>query len=205
MNIRRATTADLMQMQHSNLTCLPENYHMKYYLYHALTWPECLYVCEDRAGHIVGYVLSKMEENAPADDPHGHITSVAVLRSHRKLKIATKLMDQAHRDMQHVFNANYASLHVRKSNTAAIHLYQNVLGYETKKVEAKYYADDEDALDMVKMFPKGLEKQKRDAQKKESGTKDMNDSHKSGKQNAGDKSKPKKKKNKKRSKGNGTG
>lgn len=156
MNIRRATISDLMQMQHSNLTCLPENYHMKYYLYHALTWPESLYVCEDREGHIVGYVLSKMEENAPPDDPHGHITSVAVLRSHRKLGIATKLMDQAHRDMEDSYNANYASLHVRKSNTAAIHLYQNVLGYKTEKVEEKYYADDEDALNMKKLFTKGI-------------------------------------------------
>jgi len=40
LNIRPATIDDLMAMQHANLLCLPENYQLKYYLYHALTWPE---------------------------------------------------------------------------------------------------------------------------------------------------------------------
>eukprot|EP00662_Eupelagonemidae_sp_cell21_P006300 gene6300-12526_t len=34
MPIRRATLSDLISMQHCNLSCLPENYQMKYYLYH---------------------------------------------------------------------------------------------------------------------------------------------------------------------------
>ena len=40
--------------------CLPENYQMKYYFYHMLSWPQLLYVCEDYDGKIVGYVLAKM-------------------------------------------------------------------------------------------------------------------------------------------------
>jgi hypothetical protein len=51
---------DLMQMQHTNLTCLPENYQMKYYFYHLLSWPQLSYVAEDNKGRIVGYVLAKM-------------------------------------------------------------------------------------------------------------------------------------------------
>lgn len=27
-------------MQHCNLLCLPENYQMKYYFYHGLSWPQ---------------------------------------------------------------------------------------------------------------------------------------------------------------------
>lgn len=38
MNIRCAKPQDLMNMQHCNLLCLPENYQMKYYFYHGLTW-----------------------------------------------------------------------------------------------------------------------------------------------------------------------
>lgn len=49
-----------MQMQHTNLTCLPENYQMKYYFYHLLSWPQLSYVAEDHKGRIVGYVLAKM-------------------------------------------------------------------------------------------------------------------------------------------------
>lgn len=93
MNIRCARPEDLMNMQHCNLLCLPENYQMKYYFYHGLSWPQLSYVAEDEKGEIVGYVLAKMEEDSE-DNPHGHITSLAVKRSHRRLGLAQKLMDQ---------------------------------------------------------------------------------------------------------------
>jgi peptide alpha-N-acetyltransferase len=126
VSIRRAKVDDLWGMQEANQSCLPENYQMKYFLYHILSWPELLYVAEDYNGKIVGYVLAKMyvllllqgvicgrppsklaaealpphlarrhvcmcreEDDIPL---HGHITSLAVLRSHRKLGLATKLM-----------------------------------------------------------------------------------------------------------------
>lgn len=60
VSIRRAKYSDLVQMQHCNLMCLPENYGMKYWMYHALTWPQLMYVAEDYSGKIVGYVLAKM-------------------------------------------------------------------------------------------------------------------------------------------------
>ena len=147
--IRPATLDDLWSMQHCNLMCLPENYQMKYYLYHALSWPSLLYVAESN-GRIVGYALAKLDEDSTT--VHGHITSLAVLRTHRKLGIAAKLMRAAHDAMQGTFDAEYCSLHVRVSNAAAIHLYVDVLGYAQNDVEAKYYADGEDAHDMRKTF-----------------------------------------------------
>ena len=42
------------------------------------------------------------------------------------------------------------SLHVRKSNRAAFSLYTTSLKYEINDIEAKYYADSEDAYDMRK-------------------------------------------------------
>lgn len=99
---------------------------------------------------IVGYVLAKMEEDAAV--PHGHITSLAVLRSHRKLGLATKLMNATQRAMQETFYAEYCSLHVRKSNVAAFHLYNETLGFAIHEIEAKYYADGEDAYDMRNTF-----------------------------------------------------
>ncbi|XP_026775975.1 N-alpha-acetyltransferase 10 isoform X1 [Pangasianodon hypophthalmus] len=138
---------DLMNMQHCNLLCLPENYQMKYYFYHGLSWPQLSYIAEDENGKIVGYVLAKMEED-PDDVPHGHITSLAVKRSHRRLGLAQKLMDQASRAMIENFNAKYVSLHVRKSNRAALHLYSNTLKFQISEVEPKYYADGEDAYAM---------------------------------------------------------
>ncbi|GMH30633.1 hypothetical protein Nepgr_032476 [Nepenthes gracilis] len=135
--IRKATIDDLLAMQACNLLCLPENYQMKYYLYHILSWPQLLYVAEDYNGRIVGYVLAKMEEES--SECHGHITSLAVLRTHRKLGLATKLMTAAQNAME-------------QSNRAAFKLYTETLGYKIHDVEAKYYADGEDAYDMRKQL-----------------------------------------------------
>jgi len=52
--------------------------------------------------------------------------------------------------MVECFGAKYVSLHVRVSNNAALHLYQNTLQFESDKIEAKYYADGEDAYSMRK-------------------------------------------------------
>lgn len=149
MNIRCAKPEDLMNMQHCNLLCLPENYQMKYYFYHGLTWPQLSYVAEDDKGNIVGYVLAKMEEPEPGDESkHGHITSLAVKRSYRRLGLAQKLMNQAGQAMVESFDAQYVSLHVRKSNRAALNLYTNSLGFKILEIEPKYYADGEDAYSM---------------------------------------------------------
>ena len=156
VSIRNATVDDLLQMQHCNLSCLPENYQMKYYFYHSLSWPQLLYVAQDSKKKIVGYVLAKMEEDAP--EVHGHITSLAVLRSHRKMGLAAKLMTAAQEAMEETFAAEYVSLHVRKSNRAAFTLYTRGLNFEIHDIEAKYYADSEDAYDMRKYLKAGKAK-----------------------------------------------
>mmetsp|Transcript_35347 Transcript_35347/g.53136 ORF Transcript_35347/g.53136 Transcript_35347/m.53136 type:complete len:228 (+) Transcript_35347:132-815(+) len=163
--IRPATIDDLHGMQACNLCCLPENYHMKYYFYHILSWPQLPHVAVDHNNKIVGYVLAKMEEET--DSPHGHITSLAVLRTHRKLGIASKLMRASMAVMEETFDAEYVSLHVRYTNRAAFTLYSQTLGFEINDIEKGYYADKEDAYDMRKMFKKGLEKQAAEKEKKQ--------------------------------------
>ncbi|THH29140.1 hypothetical protein EUX98_g5047 [Antrodiella citrinella] len=149
MNIRPARIDDLMGMQACNLQNLPENYTMRYYLYHALTWPQLSYVAEDHKGRIVGYILAKMEEDVGADDePHGHVTSISVLRSYRRLGLAKRLMVQSQEAMATIYRASYVSLHVRKSNRAALSLYKDTLGFTVRDIEKKYYADGEDAYAM---------------------------------------------------------
>ena len=151
MNIRCARVDDLMSMQNANLMCLPENYQMKYYFYHALSWPQLSYIAEDHKvvltilfcynlfffqGNVVGYVLAKMEED-PGEEPHGHITSLAVKRSYRRLGLANKMMDQTARAMVETYNAKFVSLHVRVSNRAALNLYKNTLKFEIVDTEPK--------------------------------------------------------------------
>lgn len=92
------------------------------------------------------------EDPDDEEEQHGHITSLAVLSSHRKLGLATKLMKSAgtlhqaplflkstfffykfilqERAMLENYDAAFVSLHVRVSNRAALHLYTNTLGFK---------------------------------------------------------------------------
>lgn len=178
ITIRQATIEDIQAMQNANLHNLPENYQLKYYMYHILSWPQASFVATtydevinvndgeidvpvpqdpkgdtayiNRGEKIVGYVLGKMEDDPEAADktPHGHITSLSVMRTYRRMGIAEKLMRQSLYAMCELFGAQYVSLHVRKSNHAALHLYRDSLKFEVQSIEKSYYQDGEDAYAM---------------------------------------------------------
>lgn len=95
MNIRQAQLSDELGMQSCNLHNLPENYTLRYYLYHSLTWPQLSWVATDEKGRIVGYILGKMEEEPTDGVQHGHVTSISVLRGYRRLGLAQRLMKQS--------------------------------------------------------------------------------------------------------------
>ena len=66
-----------------------------------MSWPQLSYVAVDVSRpqktpydppKIVGYVLAKMEEEPTDGVQHGHITSLAVMRTHRRLGLAEGLM-----------------------------------------------------------------------------------------------------------------
>ncbi|RAL00311.1 peptide alpha-N-acetyltransferase complex A subunit ARD1 [Aspergillus ibericus CBS 121593] len=181
----------LPSIQTCNITNLPENYFLKYYLYHALTWPQLSFVAVVRPKHgytkhttptgnsagsaaeqypkVVGYVLAKMEEEPTDGVAHGHITSISVMRTHRRLGIAERLMRMSQRAMAECHRAQYVSLHVRVSNTAALHLYRDTLGFQVESVESKYYADGEDAyamrMDLSNMFIDWAEIERKDRER----------------------------------------
>lgn len=101
--------------------------------------------------------MAKLEEDddkIKAGEVEAHVTSLSVLRTHRKLGIATKLMRATHHQMKTYFGCSKCSLHVRVTNQAAIRLYSGILKYETRGVEKGYYADGEDGSDMVVYFNK---------------------------------------------------
>lgn len=161
LDIRPASVSDLQAIQQANLANLPENYTFKYILYHGISWPHGSYVAtvvDPVAGKekIVGYVLAKMEDDnpeRPADaPPAAHITSISVMRSYRRLGLAAKLLRQCLRSMRESYRAESVSLHVRKSNQAALHLYRDSLQFEVLEVASGYYADGEDAYSMRKVL-----------------------------------------------------
>lgn len=192
ITVRQATIYDIQAMQNANLHNLPENYQLKYYMYHILSWPQASFVAttydqitvDDEDGEeeevnengdgcstftepiiidpkgdsayvkkgekIVGYVLGKMEDDPDPEDktPHGHITSLSVMRTYRRLGLAEKLMRHSLYAMCESFDAKYVSLHVRKSNRAALHLYRDSLSFAVTSIEKSYYQDGEDAYAM---------------------------------------------------------
>ncbi|WWC65280.1 uncharacterized protein I303_107897 [Kwoniella dejecticola CBS 10117] len=137
MDIRQATIDDLIGMQNANLLNLPENYTFKYFHVHSLPAD---YPRED--------------EPSPNTEPSGHVTSISVLRPYRRLGLANKLMKQSQEAMVAHYNASHITLHVRKSNRAAISLYRDTLGFEVHAMEKAYYADGEDAYGMRYLFKK---------------------------------------------------
>ena len=126
MDIRILRPSDIPLIQHANIENLPENYFLKYYLYHALSWPQLSYVAVDVSRppktpydypKIVGYVLAKMEEEPTDGIQHGHITSLSVMRTHRRLGIAEKLMRQSRTSLFLRF-AEGSVLNMQKNRTS---------------------------------------------------------------------------------------
>ncbi|KAL7718534.1 N-terminal acetyltransferase complex ard1 subunit [Entamoeba marina] len=146
ISIRRAEPNDLTKLQAANLANLPENYQLKYYYYHLLSWPFITFLAETTDKKVVGYALTKMDEESQI--PFGHITSISVLRSYRRLGIATKLLRAAENSMIECYGAEYVTLHVRESNQPALHLYEISMGFKRMSVEKQYYADGENAIVM---------------------------------------------------------
>lgn len=143
-SIRRATCGDFLEIQKCNLTCLPENYPIKYFLQHHLKWPQLTYVCSV-AGRVVGYVMGKIDDEDNPKLAHGHITSVAVHRDYRGMGIAEALMQQVLQEMRVTYGLPSCKLNVRVSNAGAQHVYKDMLGFELERLDKGYFQDKEDS------------------------------------------------------------
>lgn len=114
---------------------------------------------------VVAYLLGKIQERSrdpdfrPSRYPtesnvgverFGHVSSLAVLPGYRRQGLAQLLLDQFH---NHLIpqQCSFAGLHVRRSNTAAVKLYES-LGYEPFSTIHAYYEDGEDAYYMKKLL-----------------------------------------------------
>ena len=114
---------------------------------------------------VVAYLLGKIQERSrdpdfrPSRYPtennvgverFGHVSSLAVLPGYRRQGLAQLLLDQFH---HHLIpqQCSFAGLHVRRSNTAAVKLYES-LGYEPFSTIHAYYEDGEDAYYMKKLL-----------------------------------------------------
>ncbi len=92
---------------------------------------------------IVGYAFSLVI----ADEVH--IANIAVKEGYRRMKIGTRLLNNIIDETSNT-GGIYFYLEVRKSNKAAIRLYEK-FGFVPQFIKKKYYSDNkEDAIVMVK-------------------------------------------------------
>jgi len=89
-----------------------------------------------------------------AVERYGHVSSLAVLPDYRRQGLAQLLLQQFHHHLVPQ-QCGFAGLHVRRSNAAAVQLYQR-LGYEPALTIPAYYEDGEDAYYMKKMLPSSV-------------------------------------------------
>ncbi len=165
--IRLAVRSDTSRIARINIANLPENYPPDFYRHHLSTWPQHALVAEEcyslpeggRRGGItrrklVGYALGRVYEE-PGDvvkvrnrmqlmgihQPSTicHITSLAVVPEQRRSGVAQSLVFQLHQQMRRCHRNCYVNLHVRQSNTAAIRLYMEHMGYKIVDYIPNYY------------------------------------------------------------------
>jgi len=163
MNLRRVEVNDLVKLLTCNLHNIPENYYMTYWQRIIFNWPDLSFLAEDENGKVVGYVLSSIEpEESEPYAQVGSVNSLSVLRPYRRLGLAQRLMNLSKDAMlRDDVPIECIQLHVRRSNRAALSLY-NKLGYRYHTTEEKYYADEEDALIMrLPIQPRNPEQQER--------------------------------------------
>ncbi|KAL2007881.1 hypothetical protein VTN00DRAFT_7863 [Thermoascus crustaceus] len=161
--IRRMTPTDLFSLNLTNLDPLTENYDLGFYLNYLMRWPSLFSVVENRDGHIVGYIMGKLEEQPPSmrSSPHytpwhGHITVLTVAPAWRRLGFARRLTESLERSSD-INDAWFVDLYVRAGNKVAVGMYKG-MGYSVFRRVVNYYSDDptglsdagEDAFDMRK-------------------------------------------------------
>ena len=151
--IRRCTFKDLENVKELNEKELPEDYPFFFYKSILDNFPESFLVAckKHEPNYILGYIMWRIERIPSKDSLRlinkGHLVSIAVLESYRRMGIASALLSKS---MPEILKQNITEyvLEVRISNHQAVSLYQN-FNFKTEGVKKKYYKDGENAYYMV--------------------------------------------------------
>lgn len=144
LHFRNFEHDDLFEVVRLANRSLNETYDGGLFLQLGDLYPDGFIVAEGPEG-VNGFLLGVVERAYEA-----RVLILAVDEAGRKRGVGTRLMQL----FEERFRANgirRLNLEVRVSNEAAIRLYER-LGFERRKVIAKYYADGEDAYLMTKLI-----------------------------------------------------
>ena len=146
VEITRASWRDLNELNALDHDCFDNDAWSLLDLVGVLTMPFTSRFKAVVGGSMVGFVAGDINKK----DLLGWITTIGVLKSHRRLGLGRQLLHASEADMK----MPRVCLCVRKSNQAAIALY-NSEDYHSIDLWKHYYEDGEDALVMEKQFRKG--------------------------------------------------
>jgi ribosomal-protein-alanine N-acetyltransferase len=138
-----ATLSDLNQMRELEKLCFDKDAWPLIELIAALALPGMVRLKIDIDGKMAGFIGGDVRRS----ENMGWITTVGVRPEHRRLGLATLLIDACEREMQ----MPRVRLSVRRSNLGAQRLYTD-LGYMYIDAWRGYYDDGEDALIMEKII-----------------------------------------------------
>ncbi|CAD6572706.1 MAG: N-terminal acetyltransferase [Cyphobasidiales sp. Tagirdzhanova-0007] len=141
---------DLLKFNAINLDAFTETYTISYYLNNLSTWPDQFCCVEDTNQNLMGYMMGKTEGRG--EDWHGHVTSLTVAPSYRRLGLA-RMMTELLEKVSDQAGCYFVDLYVRMSNETAVTMYEH-MGYTVFRRVREYYSGGvqppEDAFDMRK-------------------------------------------------------
>ena len=141
--IKPASWRDLFAIQEIERACFKDDAWPLIELMAALTFPNIVRMKATNHEKIAGFIAGDIRRN----EGTGWILTVGVLPEYRRQGLAKELMDKCERAM----NMPLIKLSVRRSNQAAIQLYQK-LGFTQVDVWNSYYHDGEDGIVMEKQL-----------------------------------------------------
>jgi len=147
LTIRRAQPADIPQIVAIESVAFVDPWDEKTIRESLALYPEAFFVARNN-GYIAGFVAGGVEDTG--EEIYGHIMNLAVAPDYRRRGIGQQLIRRLEQEYA-ILGASGIQLEVRVGNIGAQEFYRR-LGYREVFQIACYYANDEDALVMMKWF-----------------------------------------------------
>ncbi|KLK88584.1 alanine acetyltransferase [Methanoculleus sediminis] len=147
LTIHRAQPADIPQIVAVERVAFADPWDEKTLQESLAYYPETFFVARNN-GDVAGFVAGGIEDTG--EEVYGHIMNLAVAPGCRRRGIGRHLIRRLEQEYT-VLGASAVQLEVRVSNTGAQEFYRR-LGYREVFQVAAYYANEEDALVMMKWF-----------------------------------------------------
>ncbi|MGI5938407.1 MULTISPECIES: ribosomal protein S18-alanine N-acetyltransferase [Methanoculleus] len=147
VNIRRAQPTDIPEICALERVSFVDPWDERTFREALAAYPETFFVARNN-GDLAGFVSGGIEDTG--EEVYGHVMNLAVAPEYRRKGIGWQLIRRLEREYV-ILGASGVQLEVRISNTGAQEFYRR-LGYREVFQIAAYYANDEDALVMMKWF-----------------------------------------------------